>query len=388
VSMRVPMLDLKAQYTTIRAEVRAAIERVIESQRFILGPEVEALEREVAAYCGTRFAVGVSSGTDALLVALMALGIGPGDEVITTPYTFIATASSIARLGAVPVFADIDPVTFNIDPARIEPRISRKTKAIVPVHLFGQMADMPAIMAIADRHDIPVIEDAAQSIGAEHNGRRAGSIGALGCLSFFPSKNLGAYGDAGMVLTSDERLAQKVRLLRAHGQETKHVATMVGGNFRLDEIQAAVLRVKLPHLDSWTDARRERAMAYRGLFAASDIPDRAAERRGTGSGITLPYEAPQARHVYNQFVIRTVRRDACRAFLAEQGIASEIYYPYAIHQQSCFASRRGLTSDLSEAERAATEALALPVYPELPIALQKSVASALGGFLRGVAVTR
>jgi dTDP-4-amino-4,6-dideoxygalactose transaminase len=362
-NMPVGMLDLKAQYATIRAEVNAAIERVIESQQFILGPEVEALEREVAAYCGSRFAIGVSSGTDALLVSLMALGIGAGDEVITTPFTFVATATSIARLGAIPTFADIDRATFNIDPEQIARKITRKTKAIVPVHLFGQMADMAAIMQIAERHGIPVVEDAAQAIGAERGRYRAGSVGALGCLSFFPSKNLGAFGDAGMVLTQDEGLAARVRLLRSHGQETKHVATVAGGNFRLDAIQAAVLRVKLPHLESWIRSRREHAVAYRELLERAGRP------------ITLPTEVPDARHVYNQFVIRTPRRDEVRAILAEHGVASEIYYPHPLHVLPCFADRRYGASDFPEAQRAADDALALPIYPEIsPVMLRNVVA--------------
>ena len=357
------MLDLKAQYATIRKEVQAAIERVIESQQFILGPEVEALEREVAAYCDTRFAIGVSSGTDALLVSLMALGIGPGDEVLTTPYTFVATATSIARLGAIPTFADIDPATFNIDPSQIERKITRRTKAIVPVHLFGQMADMGAIMEIADRHGLPVVEDAAQAIGALRGGRRAGSVGAFGCLSFFPSKNLGAFGDAGMVLTNDERLAARVRLLRVHGQESKHRAVVVGGNFRLDAIQAAVLRVKLRHLESWTEARRAHAATYREFFQT------------TRTAFLLPREAPDARHVYNQFVVRTPLRDALRKHLAQHGVASEIYYPCPVHLQAGLASLGHRATDFPEAERAALQALALPIYPELLPATIKDVVS-------------
>jgi dTDP-4-amino-4,6-dideoxygalactose transaminase len=369
------MLDLKAQYATIRKEVQEAIERVIESQQFILGPEVEALEREVAAYCDTRFAIGVSSGTDALLVSLMALGIGPGDEVLTTPYTFVATATSIARLGAIPTFADIDPATFNIDPSQIERKITRRTKAIVPVHLFGQMADMRAIMQIADRHGIPVVEDAAQAIGALRGGRRAGSIGALGCLSFFPSKNLGAFGDAGMVLTNDERLAARVRLSRGHGQESKHRAVLVGGNFRLDAIQAAVLRVKLRHLESWTEARRAHAATYREFFQTSDMAPPAPEHRTTGTPFILPSEASDARHVYNQFVVRTPWRDALRNHLAQHGVTSEIYYPCPVHLQACFASHGHRVTDFPEAELAAQETLALPIYPELLPATIKDVVS-------------
>jgi dTDP-4-amino-4,6-dideoxygalactose transaminase len=384
VNAPIPMLDLKAQYAAIRQDIRAAIERVVESQQFILGPEVEALEHEVAAYCGTRFAIGVSSGTDALLVSLMALGIGPGDEVLTTPFSFIATATSIARLGAIPTFADIDPGTFNVDPAQIERRITRKTKAIIPVHLFGQMAEMHAIMEIAGRHGIPVVEDAAQAIGAERGGRRAGSIGALGCLSFFPSKNLGAFGDAGMVLTSDEGLAARARLLRAHGQESKHLASLVGGNFRLDAIQAAVLRVKLPHLDAWTEARRTRAAAYRELFSDMGLSAPIAKRRIKEAPVVLPHEAANVRHVYNQFVIRTAQRDVLRTFLDERGVASEIYYPRLTPMQACFACQRHRKTAFPEAERAANEVTALPIYPELLPSMQQSVVSAVASFSVGM----
>lgn len=380
-SSRVPIVDLKAQFATIRAEVRAAIDRVIESQEFILGPEVEALESEIAGYCGTRFAVGVSSGTDALLASLMALGIGLGDEVVTTPYTFVATASSIVRLGARPVFADIDPATFTIDPAAIERKITHRTKAIVPVHLFGQMADMQAIMTIANRHAIPVVEDAAQSIGAARDGHRAGSVGVAGCLSFFPSKNLGAYGDAGMVLTNDEALAARLRLLRIHGQASKHSAALLGGNFRLDAVQAAVLRVKLRHLESWTEARRALAARYRELLAGT-LRDLADDRFRPDASIVLPYAVPGARHVYNQFVLRADRRDELRAFVAEQGIACEVYYPQPLHFQPCFASSV-TDGGLVQAEQAAKAALALPMYAELTLPMMETVVSAVARFFRG-----
>src|SRR5215471_1676259 len=294
--MKVPLLDLKAQYAPIRDEIRAALDRVFESQSFILGPEVEAFEQEIAAYRGCSEAIGVSSGTDALLVALMAIDIRPGDEVITTPYSFSATAGSIARLGARPVFVDIDSKTFNIDAAAIVARITSRTQAIIPVHLFGQIANMPSILEIARKYKLRVIEDAAQAIGAELNGQRAGSIGDLGCISFYPTKNLGGFGDGGMVTTSDPELADKVRLLRSHGFRTKYYNELLGGNFRLDEIQAAVLRVKLKHLDAWTESRRRNALAYR-------------ENLRTVKSVELPLKVPNSRHVYNQFVIRAQRRE-------------------------------------------------------------------------------
>ena len=291
--MNVPLLDLKSQYSAIRDEVREALDRVIESQHFILGPEVEALEREVADYSQCRFAVGVSSGTDALLAALMAFNIGPGDEVLTTSYSFFATAGVIARVGATPVFVDIDPETFNIDPALIEAAITVRTRAIIPVHLYGQMADMDAILEIGRKHRIPIIEDAAQAIGAERNGHRAGSLGDMGCLSFFPSKNLGGFGDGGMVITNSAELADRMVLLRNHGFRTKYHNEILGGNFRLDAIQAAVLRVKLKYLDQWTEGRQRNAALYREHIQCAQ----------------LPVEHPGGRHIYNQFVIRSSKRD-------------------------------------------------------------------------------
>jgi dTDP-4-amino-4,6-dideoxygalactose transaminase len=379
--VKVPLLDLKAQYETIRAEVQAAMDRVIESQHFILGPEVEALEREIAAYCRTRFAIGVSSGTDAILISLMALGVRPGDEVITSPQTFVATVTSIARLGARAVFVDIDPDTFNLAVRKLERAITPKTKAIIPVHLFGQMADMKSVQAIADKHGIAVIEDAAQAIGSERDGKRAGSVGALGCLSFFPSKNLGAFGDAGMVVSNDESLAARVRLLRNQGQQPKYFAKEVGGNFRLDALQAAVLRAKLPHLDAWTEARQRNAGAYRRLFASAgfDVTGRAL---GSETPLVLPHEAPGTRHIYNQFVIRSHDRDGLHAHLAAAGIGSEVYYPQPMHLQACFASWQYRAGDFPEAERAAAESLAIPIYPELSSAMQLAVVSEVANFLR------
>ena len=364
----VPLLDLHAQYECIRDEVHAALDRVIESQVFILGPEVEALEREVAAYSGCAWGIGVSSGTDALLVALMALGIGAGDEVITTPYTFFATAGSLVRLGARPVFVDIDPRTYNIDPSRIEAAITPRTRAIMPVHLFGQMADMDPIMAIAERHHLAVIEDAAQAIGAEYRGRRAGSIGHIGCFSFFPSKNLGGFGDGGMVTTNDAQLAERVRLLRGHGAKPKYFHRLVGGNFRLDAIQAAVLRVKLTYLEDWTAGRQANAARYRELLAAVDIP------------LDVPYDAGNGRHIYNQFIVRTARRDALMAALKAHQIGSEVYYPLPMHLQECFADLGYHIGDFAHSEQAAQQTLAIPVYPELTAAQQSRVVAVLRQF--------
>ncbi|PDV99977.1 DegT/DnrJ/EryC1/StrS family aminotransferase [Candidatus Chloroploca asiatica] len=364
----VPLLDLKAQYTALRDEIHAAMGRVIESQHFILGPEVEALEREVAAYSHCKYGIGVSSGTDALLVALMAIDLQPGDEVITTPYTFFATAGSIVRLGGRPVFVDIDPRTYNIDPAGIEAVITPRTKAIMPVHLFGQMADMDPIMAIAEQHGLTVIEDAAQAIGAEYKGRRAGSIGHLGCFSFFPSKNLGGFGDGGMVTTNDSDLADKVKLLRGHGARPKYYHKVVGGNFRLDALQAAVLRVKLNYLDEWTAARQCNAERYRQLFAAASVD------------AGLPYDVGFGRHIYNQFVIRSERRDALMAYLKAHQIGTEIYYPVPMHLQECFAELGHRSGDFSFSESAALHTLAIPVYPELSDDMIKAVVTAFSQF--------
>lgn len=378
-SLRVPLLDLQAQLATIRPQIDAAIARVVDSQHFIFGPEVEGLEREVAAYSQAKHGIGVTSGTDAILVSLMALGIGPGDEVITSPQTFVATVTSVARLGAKAVFVDIDPVSFNLDPAQLEAKITARTKAIVPVHLFGQMADLRAIMPIADAHKIPVVEDAAQAIGAARDDRRAGSVGALGCLSFFPSKNLGAFGDAGMVLTNDDALATRVKMLRNQGQQPKYFANMVGGNFRLDAIQAAVLRAKLPFLDGWTEARQRNAELYRRhLVAAGFAPSATMPTNETP--LVVPREVRGARHVYNQFVIRVQRRDELRAFLGEQGIGSEVYYPQPMHLQKAFAAWGYKPGDFPESERAAADSLAIPIYPELTPAMIESVVAQIGRF--------
>jgi dTDP-4-amino-4,6-dideoxygalactose transaminase len=353
-AVEVPLLDLKQQYQAIKDDVDAAVARVIESQYFILGPEVTALEEEVAAYSSVAHAVGMSSGTDALLAALMALDVGPGDEVITTTYSFFATAGVVARLGARTVFVDIDPATFNIDTAAAVDAVTDRTKAIMPVHLYGRLADMDPLLDVARRRGIAVIEDAAQAIGAvDAQGRSAGSIGDMGCFSFFPSKNLGGFGDGGMTVTNDDALAHRLRLLRMHGSEPKYYHAIVGGNFRLDALQAAVLRVKLRHLDDWTAARRRNAARYRALFAAAGIADR----------VTLP--ADDAGHIYNQFVIRVAARDELRRHLAAQRIGTEIYYPIPLHLQECFAALGYHAGDLPHAEAAARETLALPVYPEL-----------------------
>lgn len=369
----VPMLDLKAQYASIRGDVDAAIARVVEDQHFILGPEVEALEKEIAAYSRCAHAIGMSSGTDAILVALMALGIGPGDEVVTTPYTFVATATCVARLGARARLVDIDPTTFNIDASRIADAIGPATKAIVPVHLYGQMADVDAIRAATP---LPIVEDAAQAIGAELGGVRAGSKGVLGCLSFFPSKNLGAFGDGGMVVCNDPTIADRVRLLRNQGQRPKYFSVIVGGNFRLDALQAAVLRAKLPHLDGWTARRQANAQRYRELFGQSRLRVTSGVLE-EGADVALPLEVAGARHVYNQFVVRARRRDELRAFLSRAGIATEIYYPQPMHLQECFRDWGYQRGDFPHSERAASESFAIPVHPEL---VDATIARVVGEF--------
>lgn len=376
----VPLLDLKAQYAAIRDEVQAALDRVVEAQSFILGPEVEALEQEVAAYSQCRFGIGVSSGTDALLVALMAIDIKPGDEVITTPYTFFATAGAIARLGARPVFVDIDPASYNIDPAGIEAVITKRSRAIIPVHLYGQMADMDPVMDLARRFNLFVIEDAAQAIGADYKGRRAGSIGHLGCFSFFPSKNLGCFGDGGMVTANEPNLADRVKLLRNHGYRPKYYNKVVGGNFRLDALQAAVLRVKLPYLDGWTGARQRNAAAYRRLFGEAGLVLADPEAIGRQPGLSLPQEAGYGRHIYNQFVIRVTRRDDLLAYLKQQRIGTEIYYPVPLHLQECFAGLGYRPGDFPHSERAAAQTLALPIYAELTEDMLAAVVKAIAAF--------
>lgn len=378
----VPLLNLKAQYVTIRDEIRQAIERVLESQHFILGPEVEALEKEVASYSDCQYGVGVSSGSDALLVALMALDLKPGDEVITTPYTFFATAGAVARLGARPVFVDIDPYTYNIDPVHVEAHITAQTRAIIPVHLYGQMAEMDLITAAAEKHDLAVIEDAAQAIGAEYAVRRAGSVGRMGCLSFFPSKNLGGFGDGGMVVTTEGVLAERVRLLRNHGHKPKYFNKVVGGNFRLDAIQAAVLRVKLKYLDKWTEARQENAATYRRLFTEAGLALSLDDFNAGMPGVVLPVEAADRRHIYNQFVVRCDRRDALMAFMKANQVGAEIYYPKPLHLQECFVELGYKPGDLPESERAAEQTLALPIYPELTEAMLTRVVYTIETFYK------
>jgi dTDP-4-amino-4,6-dideoxygalactose transaminase len=351
--MNVPLLDLKAQYLTIKPEVDAAIARVMESQHFILGPHVELCEKAIAQYSGCAYGVGVSSGSDALLVSLMAENIGPGDEVITTPFTFFATAGAIARLGATPVFVDIDPATYNLNVAHIAAKVTNKTRAIIPVHLYGQMADMDEIMSVAGKHNLVVIEDAAQAIGAEYKGRRAGSIGHYGCFSFFPSKNLGAAGDGGMVVTNDSRRAEKLKVLRGHGSKPKYYHKVIGGNFRLDAIQAAIVSAKLSHLDAWTAARQSNAQKYNRLFQDAGVP------------LGLPHVATD-RHIFNQYVIRTSKRDALQGHLQRKGVGTEVYYPVPMHLQECFAHLGLGPGSFPESERAARETLAIPIYPDLP----------------------
>ncbi len=369
-ALKVPLLDLQAQYRPIRDEILAAMTRVADSQRFIMGPEIDALERELAAMLAVSHAIAVSSGTDAVLLALMALGIGPGDEVITPTYSFFATAGCVSRLGARPVLVDIDPETYNIDPAAAARAITPRTKAIVPVHLFGLSADLDPILTIAERAGIPVIEDAAQAIGATYKSRIVGGIGAIGCFSFFPSKNLGAFGDAGLVTTNDAALAKRMRLLRTHGMEPRYYHHVVGANFRMDALQAAVLRVKAPHLAAWTDGRRANAARYRSLFHDA----------GLDGVIALPIEPPDRRHIFNQFVIRTTERDALKRHLDDQGIGNEIYYPVPFHLQPCFADLGHREGDFPQAERAAKETLAIPIYGELTADEQALVVSAIGEF--------
>lgn len=382
-TMHVPLLDLKPQYASLKAEALAAIEKVCASQGFILGPEVTRLEKDVAAYSQCQFGIGVSSGTDALLLALMALDIGPGHEVITSPYTFFATAGTIARTGARPTFCDIDPVTFNLDPAAVESflegecevrgavLVNRATggviKALMPVHLYGQVADMAPLLALAHRHGLKVIEDAAQAIGAEDSQRhRACSLGDIGCLSFFPTKNLGAFGDAGMCVTQDAELAERMKVLRVHGGKPKYYHSLIGGNFRIDELQAAVLNVKLPHLDAWTAARQRNAAFYDNAFARAKL----------GARVRTPTAVAGGRHIYNQYVIRAQNRDPLRQHLAERQVGSEIYYPVPLHLQQCFAYLGHGAGAFPQAESAALETVALPIYPELlPEQLQYAVDS-------------
>jgi dTDP-4-amino-4,6-dideoxygalactose transaminase len=373
--MQVPLLDLKLQYAPLKAQLLKEIEAVADSQALLLGPQTEKLEKAVAAYCGAGHAIGASSGTDAQLVLLMALGIKPGDKIITTPYTFFATASCVARLGATPVFVDIDPVTFNISVPALEATLARTpdARAIVPVHLYGQCADMKAIVALGKKHGIPVLEDAAQALGARHPLGGAGAIGEAGWFSFYPTKNLGAFGDAGMVVCRDEALAAKIRALRNHGMEVRYFHKWIGGNFRIDAIQSAVLNVKLPHLDAWSAGRRAKAGFYRKAFASHNLP------------ITLPAEVyadsgVPNHHIYNQFIIRAPKREELRAYLTKAGVGTEIYYPLPLHMQECFAYLGYCEGDFPEAERAAKESLALPIFPELTEDQQAYVVAQVAAF--------
>jgi dTDP-4-amino-4,6-dideoxygalactose transaminase len=383
----VPLLDLKAQFAQIRAEVMPVIDQVCASQQFILGDHVRAFETEIAGYCGAAHGVGVSSGTDALLLALMALEIGTADEVITSPFTFFATAGTIARTGARPAFCDIDPDTYNLSPAAVQTFIERdceeragmlvnrrtggRIRALMPVHLYGQSADMGPLLDIARRHKLKVIEDAAQAIGTDYRkGVRTGTLGDIGCFSFFPSKNLGAFGDAGLCTTNDADLAEKMRVLRVHGGKPKYYHAVIGGNFRIDELQAAVLRVKLKYLDRWTDGRRRNAMAYDAAFSNAEL----------GSKIVTPHAASGGRHIYNQYVVRAENRDGLKNYLFEQGVGTEIYYPVPLHLQECFKYLGYKAGDFPESERAAAETLALPIYPELDELQLSHVAAAVTRF--------
>jgi len=376
--MNIPLLDLNFQHQPLQEEIAKAISQVIESNAFIMGPDVGKLESRIAEYCKTRFAVGVSSGTDALLIALMALEIGPGDEVITTPYTFFATAGSIARTGAYPIFVDIDPVTYNIDPAKIEEKITARTKALLPVHLYGQCADSDALLEIAKNHKLSVIEDAAQSLGAQYqDGRRAGNMGDLGCFSFFPTKNLGCFGDGGMVVTNNQDLHEKLEILRVHGSRPKYYHQRVGGNFRLDSLQAAVLNVKLPHLEDWHRQRRENAANYENLFRSTHLV------KDNKVGLPAAVYADSGvvnHHIYNQFVIRVAERDTLRDYLREKGVSTEVYYPVPLHLQHCFQYLGYKKGDFPESEKAARETLALPIFPGLKQSQQEYVVAQIASF--------
>lgn len=369
--MNVPLLDLKAQYSTIRGDIEPLVREVMESQYFILGPRVQSCEAALGKYCGSAHAIGVSSGTDALLLALMAEGIGIGDEVITTPYTFFATAGSIARVGAKPVFVDIDPVTFNIDPGLAAKAVTPRTKAIMPVHLYGQMADMDAVMNVARKHGIVVIEDACQAIGAEDKGKRAGAVGTYGCFSFFPSKNLGCFGDGGLVTTQDPKKAEHLEVLRVHGSKPKYYHSFIGGNFRLDALQAVVIEAKLKHLDAWTAARQKNAARYDALFQKAGLV--------SGGLIRIP-RVKTSRHIFNQYVVRAERRDELIEHLRKCSVGVEIYYPVPLHLQTCFSYLGHGMGDFPESEKAAAETLALPVYPELSEVQAEYVVESIRGF--------
>ena len=370
--MNVPLLDLKAQFQPLRAQIMAEIQTVCDEQGFILGPRVAAFEESVARYIGSRYAIGCASGSDALLLSLMARGVRAGDEVITVPFTFFATAGSISRLGAKPVFVDIQPDTFNIDPALIEKAISPRTKAIIPVHLFGQCADMPAINEIARRKKVKVIEDACQAIGATQQGKRAGILGDTGCFSFFPSKNLGGFGDGGLITTNDKTLADSMAMLRVHGSQVRYLHESVGINSRLDALQAAVLQIKMKHLDQWTEGRRRNAERYRQLFAQTKHADR----------VVLPPTLSGNFHVYNQFTVRAPRRDELRSFLKETGIGTEVYYPVPMHLQNCYRDLGHQKGEFPLSEQAAEEVMSIPIYAELTETQQSYVVEMIAEFYR------
>lgn len=351
----IPLLDLKTQFHMIENEVREAMDRVLSSQRFILGPEVEALENEIASYVSCKSGIGVSSGSDAVLIALMVLDVGPKDEVITSPYTFFATVGAIARVGAKPVFVDIEADSYGLNPGQVEEKITPATKVMMPVHLFGQAAKIGPLLSLSHEKNIPIVEDAAQALGTEYQGRRVGSFGEIGCFSFFPSKNLGAMGDGGMVTTNNAELAEKFRVFRFHGSKPKYFHKFVGGNFRLDALQAAILRVKLKYLDAWTEKRQYNANTYDQLFLEAKVKD----------FVQTPWRRKGDRHIFNQYVIRAKKRDALKKFLTENGIQTEIYYPQPLHLQECFKYLGYKKGDFPESEKAAEESLAIPVYPEL-----------------------
>jgi len=377
--MKVPFFDLAVQVKSIENEIRSALDEVFENQQFIMGPKVKVLEETIAQYCQTRYAVGVASGSDALLLSLMALGVGTGDEVLLPPFTFFATAGSVSRLGATPVFVDIDRETYNMDPSKIEEKVTARTKAIIPVHLFGQCADMDPLLGIAQEKKLFVIEDAAQALGAEYKpeagskGRRAGQIGDLGCFSFYPTKNLGAFGDAGMVVTNHPDLAEKVRLLRVHGSQPKYFHKAIGINSRLDTIQAAVLLVKFKYLEKWTAERQKKAERYQALFQGL-LP--------SVDGFRLPTVQNQNRHIFHQYVIRVPERDRLRQFLTEEGVGTDIYYPVPLHLQECYSFLKYRRGDLPNSEKASEEVLALPIYPELTEDQQTQVVSRIKAFYK------
>ena len=371
--MKVPLLDLTEQNQKLRPEIEAALGRVLDTNAFILGYEVQSLEKDLAEYCGTKYAIGCASGSDALLLAMMALDVGPGDEIITTPYSFFATVSAITRLGAVPVFVDIDPQSYNLDVAQVESKITERTKAIQPVHLYGQCADMGSLTAVCADHGVPMVEDAAQAIGADENGKRAGSMSEIGCFSFYPSKNLGGMGDGGFMTTNDDSLAEKLFALRVHGSKERYYHKWVGLNSRLDGFQGAVLRAKFPYLDNWSDRRKENAHRYRSLFTDAGFTEQ----------IRLPFERENCRHIYNQYVIRVPnRRDELRAFLTANEIGTDIYYPVPLHLQECFQFLGYKNGDLPESELASKETLALPIFPELRSDQQEYVVQKIREFFR------